>query len=170
MKLAPLLAALSVGSLLVACNSLDNPFHAILNTGNDARVYNSNTGSYEWPDAIGHPIQPLPKVAAATSPDPTPSKKLAARYYDPKKGAFVKGTPPPKPKASPAALAVRVTPVPAPAKGTGVYNLDSGKFDWSPSGIPTAGKPAAPSGQTTLATPAPSSVTPGSPAAPLFPQ
>jgi hypothetical protein len=178
MKIAPLLAVLSLGSLVAACDSLDNPFHALLNTGNDARVYNGNTGSYEWPNSTPRPKPPAPPVVIASAnkatptPTATPGKKVAGRSSDSQKAAFVQGkNPSPTPvnaKATPSAVAVQATPVPPPAKGTGIYNMETGKFEWSPSGVPTARKPAAPPAQETQATPAPS--VPVAPGSPLFPQ
>jgi hypothetical protein len=174
MKIAPLVAILSLGSLLGACNSLDNPLHGFLNTGNDGRVYNGSTGHYEWPDATPRPkpaVKPA-DIAAAVKATPTPAKKEDGRAFDPQKGQFVKtdnGQPASaKAKATPSAVVAKVTPIPAPEKGTGVYNMETGKFDWSPSGIPTAGKPSKPPAQETQATPAPAGPLP--PAAPLFPQ
>ena len=140
MKLSPLLAALSLGSLMAACDSLDNPFHGLLNTGNDARVYNSSTGNYEWPNSTPHPRQPahlsdlVTAFKATPTPSPTPTKNTDGRHFDPQKAAFVQGK-------SPSAT-------PAKAKAT-----------------PSA--TASPALET-QATPAPPA--PGSPASPLFPQ
>jgi hypothetical protein len=160
MKFAPLLAALSLGFLVAACESLDSPFNSLssnplLNTGRDARVYNGNTGSYEWPNTTPHPRpQPTPTAIAKAkaTPTATPWKKV-----EPQKGAFVQGkTPaaiPGKAKATPEEVAAQATPspvvaqatpVPAPAKGTGIFNLQTGKIEWA---TPAPSAPGAPAPQ-----------------------
>lgn len=177
MKIASLLAVLSLGSLVAACNSLDSPFsglssNPLLNTGRDARVYNGNTGHYEWPNTTPTPKpQPTPTVIASAkkatpTPAATPGKKggafvqgstPAATPGKPKatpKAVAVKATPAPAtPEATPSVVAAQITPIPAPEKGTGIYNIQTHRFEWAPSGAPTPGKPA---GTPAKKTPAPS--------------
>jgi hypothetical protein len=172
MKIAPLLAVLSLGSLLGACNSLDNPFHGLLNTGNDARVLNTSTGFYEWPNTTPEP-KPKPKptvVAVAVKVTPTPAKSSDAQKAGIAKAETPNPTPQPT-KATPKAIA-KAKATPGPARETGVLNLQTGKIDWTPVGAPTNGKPAdlpapgTPATPAPLATPAPSA----SAAGPSFPQ
>ena len=166
MKLAPLLAVLSLGSLLGACNSLDNPLHGLLNTGNDGRVLNTSTGSYEWPNTTPEP-KPKPKppdVPPAYRATPTPAKSILPQQTSVAKA----DTPIPTPqKAQPTPKAIaKAKATPGPSKETGVLNLQTGKIDWTPVGVPTSGKSADLPAQGTLATPAPSA----SAAGPSFPQ
>jgi hypothetical protein len=139
MKIAPLLAVFSLVSVLAACDSLDNPFHsALLNTGRDARVYNGNTGQYEWPSPTPPPRpKPTPVIVKApAAPASTPMKKVAAHTPIPQKGAFVQGK---SPDATPAPAPGISTPTPGPVatppppwatKATGYYNPGTGKIEW----------------------------------------
>jgi len=179
MKLAPLLAALAIGSLVAACNSLDSPFsglssNALLNTGRDARVYNGNTGSYEWPNTTPTPRPKKTPDAVALNVTPPPYTPAPGKTPPPKPGkgkatpsavvAKATPTPPPAtPQATPNVVA-QITPVPAPEKGTGIYNVQTHRFEWATPGAATPGKPVATPAKKTLApsgkmTPAPS--TPG---------
>jgi len=150
-----------MGFLVVACDSLEGPFsglagNPLLNTGRDARVYNGNTGSYEWPNTTPHPKPPptpTPIALAAktkATPPPTPWKKV-----DQPKGAFVQGKNPAAipvkgkatpiaAQATPSAVVAQATPVPAPVKGTGIFNLQTGKIEWA---TPAPPAPAAPAPQ-----------------------
>jgi outer membrane biosynthesis protein TonB len=166
MKIAPLLAVLSLASLLGACNSLDNPLHGLLNTGNDARVLNTSTGSYEWPNTTPEP-KPKPKpadVPPVVKATPTPATIIPAQKASMAKADTPKPTPQ-KTKATPKAVA-KARATPGPSRESGVLNLQTGKIDWTPSGVQTNGKPADLPVQETQATPAPSAPAAG----PLFPQ
>jgi hypothetical protein len=88
MKLTSLLAAVAGLALLVGCNSLDSPFSdwKLLQTGRDGRVYNPQTGEYEWPkNATPRPKAPARQSGRAPA---TPAPANDGRSYDPIKGEF----------------------------------------------------------------------------------
>src|SRR5678815_332294 len=89
----PLPAALLAASALFAgCNSLDNPLSGInlFGTGHDARVYNAQTGEFEWPkDQKRRARRPSPATAGAAGTTPVPERKSDGRYYDPQKSQWV---------------------------------------------------------------------------------
>lgn len=88
MKLPPLLA-LAALALSAGCNSLDNPFAGIrvLHTGQDARTFNPQTGTYDWP-AGTTPRPPTKAAPASSAPRATPAPQSDGRAYDPQRGAF----------------------------------------------------------------------------------
>jgi len=202
MKSAHLVAALSLGSLLAACNSLDSPLSNVSNLshlGHDARVYNSNTNSWDWPDdsaeARKREKERKAQLLAAMKATPagTPASTVRPGYYDPLKGVTVKTVPSGSadPKFTPFPVAQRVTPPPAPKNGTGYFNPETGKIEWTTDGRPPKKVAAATPAKKAKATPAqaanfssdpalaPGSTAPARPAnnpapsgngAPLFPQ
>jgi len=92
MKLSSLLVAAGL-ALGTGCNSLDSPFAdvPVLQTGRDARVFNVQTGEYEWPDqTAARPRAPRPPVERSTRRAPTPSPQPAGdgRVFDVEKGEF----------------------------------------------------------------------------------
>ena len=91
MKLSHLAAAAGL-ALLAGCNSLDNPLSdlTIFKTGRDSRVYNPQTGEYEWPDKANKPRPRAERVAAGKpgSVPATPSPASDGRPYDPTKNEF----------------------------------------------------------------------------------
>lgn len=115
MKLTHILAVISLGSLLIACDSLDNPLR---NLGHDERVYNSNTGHYEWPDDLASQQKQKRETAAlASRPKVTPApaksdprqsdaekEKLAQAKSVPSTPRKVESTPPPALAPPPAEL------------------------------------------------------------------
>jgi hypothetical protein len=148
MKFPHILSALCAGALLAACNSLDSPLQYVSNIGHDGRVYNTNTGSWDWPEehnVANKQKQRNAEIATTLKSTPTPAKKIVA-----------------KATTTPIPVATRITPVPMPANGTWVYNAETGKFDWAPSGAPPIAKPE-------QAQPAPAPAPTGN-GAPLFPQ
>lgn len=152
MKFPPRICALAISTLLAACNSLDNPLAGmnLLNSGHDGRVFNSQTGEFEWPkDATPRPgrTRKTAELSAALKPTPTPAGD--GRYYDTQKGQWV--DPPPQSNAGqsprsrsnprPAAAApatpapssllpIPVPATPAPARARGVYNPSTGQIEW----------------------------------------
>jgi len=67
MKLSSISVLIATPILLAACNSLDNPFANLFKTGRDARVYNPQTGSFEWP---ADKATPRPQKSAHARPQP----------------------------------------------------------------------------------------------------
>ncbi len=139
MKFRTSAVVLAATALVTGCNSLDNPLGGLLNTGNDARVFNSQTGQYEWPPEKRTPRPkgtPPPPVAT-----PVPERQSEGRYYDPQKGQWVEADKPgaaksKKPSAPPVALkdtpAPAGTPQPArSARARGVYNPSTGQIEWT---------------------------------------
>ena len=88
MKIPRVLAAAAV-ALGAGCHSLDNPFSSIPNTGRDARIYNVQTGRWEWPEKDRPRSTPKPARTAAATPAP----KDDGRNYDPQKGRFANPEP-----------------------------------------------------------------------------
>ncbi|MCE9610017.1 MAG: hypothetical protein K8R23_07385 [Chthoniobacter sp.] len=88
MKL-PHLLALAALALGAGCNSLENPFAGIrvLHTGQDARTFNPQTGTYDWP-AGPKPHPPTTAAPAPSAPGASPTPKSDGRAYDPQRGAF----------------------------------------------------------------------------------
>lgn len=158
MKLSSILISATGAVLLAGCNSLDNPvtnlFHGM---GNDARVYNSQTGQWEYPPEKRQPKQ---KVAGAAA-TPGPQSFDDTRYWDSQRNQWVQTDPPrtktpPKAKPTPppadatdATTASQPTPPPAPprpAQETGVYNASTGKIEWqtSDANVPHGAAPVEP--------------------------
>lgn len=88
MKL-PLLFALTASALCAGCNSLDSPLTSLnpFRSGHDGRVYNIQTGEYEWPkDATPRPVKSARRAGRTPStPSPNPDD---GRPYDPQKSEF----------------------------------------------------------------------------------
>lgn len=91
-----LLGGLLAGSLSACSDLSDNPLHALTRTGRDARVFNPQTGQYEWPKE--ETPRPRPRTVAIDeavreSSSSTPSKPLTPgagddRVYNPMKQQF----------------------------------------------------------------------------------
>lgn len=150
-----------LAALLAACSSLDNPFGSLFHTGHDERVYNPQTGQYEWPAGKATP-KPQKSAAVASALNSTPAPQTSdGRYFDPQKNEWVevrKESPSAKPSSKPSAtpapgagegnpVAVSPEPMPAPprpAQDTGVYNTSTGRIEWRSAGGPIP--PSAPPG------------------------
>ena len=156
MKFAPLLAAFALISLLAACDSFDNPFHTVMNTGRDARVYNTSTGNWEWPSPTPTPRhkpptptpKPTPAVAASvikTTPSATPKTAAFPQGITPA-ATPASATPQGESYATPAPIVQKATPTPVPKRAIGVLNMQTGKIEWTEGAVPQAtprAKPAA---------------------------
>ena len=135
---------LTASLFIVGCDSLDNPLSGLLRSGHDERVYNSQTGEFEWPkDSKKRPSNPRP-AGAATGAVPAPERKGDGRYYDTQKSQWVEAAEDresaPKPRSKPAAPApvLRATPVPVgtpppvrPPRARGIYNPSTGQIEWN---------------------------------------
>lgn len=130
MKLVPILTALSLGSLLIACDSLDSPLRSVANIGHDERVYNSSTGHYEWPDDLAsQQKQKREKAASAAMPKATPSptktdaekQKLAQVKIVPSAPRKVESTPAPALARPPAELDSSASPAAASPTGAPLF-------------------------------------------------
>jgi hypothetical protein len=140
MKLPPLVILFAASGLLAGCGSLDNPFAGMnwFGTGKDARVYNAQTGQFEWPkEDQAHARKPANAGAA-----PVQVRKTDGRYYDATKNQWV-DTPDetarpsrPKPRATPTVISpgsqvqTGPAPEPPPAQASGVYNSSTGRIEW----------------------------------------
>jgi len=146
MKLSSVLIPVTASLLLAACNSLDNPitnfFHG---TGRDARVYNAQTGEWEWPADKRKPQEKKSAAVASALATPGPNSFNDTRYWDAQRNQWVQPEQPrpsspskPKPSAPPAESADASSapsappppPPPRPAHATGVYNASTGKIEW----------------------------------------
>jgi hypothetical protein len=117
-------------------------------------VYNGNTGQYEWPNTTPTPKpKKTPNVVAANATPPPAVTPAPGKTPPPKPGkpkatpnaVAVKATPTPAP-ATPQAtpnVVVQITPVPAPEKGTGIYNVQTHRFEWATPGVAAPAKPVA---------------------------
>jgi hypothetical protein len=159
MKLSSILIPAAASLLLAACNSLDNPitnlFHGV---GRDERVYNSQTGQWEWPSEKRKAQEKKSAAVASALATPAPHGFNDTRYWDPQRNQWVEAEEPrtpsqPKPKPTPpaAGAAVAMTtaqtdppPPPRASHATGVYNSSTGKIDWQTSGeyVPPPPPPA----------------------------
>jgi hypothetical protein len=139
MKL-PLSAFFIVASVFVAgCNSLDNPVGGILDTGRDNRVFNAQTGEFEWPKDGQKPRARKLGTAAAGS-EPAAERSGDGRYFDLQKNQWVEArqesasNPRAKSKSAPSAPDVAAAPppmvIPPPARASGVYNPATGQIEW----------------------------------------
>lgn len=149
MKLSSLTLFAAGALLLAGCSSLDNPFAGLFHgVGHDERVYNPQTGQWEWP-ADKRTSKEKKSALAAT---PAPHGFNDTRYWDPKRNQWVeqeeKLSSASKSKATPAPATpvARVAPTPPPPRGsrtTGVYNASTGKIEWQGSGeyVPSAPAP-----------------------------
>jgi hypothetical protein len=149
MKLSSILIPATASLLLAGCNSLDNPvtnlFHG---TGRDERVYNAQTGQWEWPADKRKPAEKKSAaVASALGSTPAPHGFNDTRYWDASRNQWVeaeqpRSSAPPKPKPTPVPSEPIVAttsqpaaplPPPRPSQATGVYNPSTGKIDWQTS-------------------------------------
>ena len=143
---------IAASAFLTGCGSLNNPLAGLFRTGRDARVYNAQTGQFEWPEEKKAPRQrKSADVAAALASTPAPTGRNDGRYFDAQKNQWVEQQPEDgaaashRPKAAQRPPAIAGTPAPlptpgptpAPAQATGYYNSSTGKIEW------TAGAPAA---------------------------
>ena len=139
--------------LFAGCNSLTNPF-ARLFRGHDERVYNPQTGEWEYPNRKGATPQPQKSAAVASALASTPTPQGNPHSTDWVEKHTVSASPsagsgsstqvasnpnaPVKPAADPAATAPAPTPAPPrPGRATGYYNTQTGKIEWQ-SGETTA--------------------------------
>ncbi len=142
---------IAASTLLTGCGSLENPLAGFFHTGHDARVYNAQTGQFEWPEEKKAPKQrKSADVAAALASTPAPAGRNDGRYFDAQKNQWIEQQPDdaavaahrPKaaqhPKAVAATAAPLPTPVPSPvpAQATGYYNTSTGKIDWAAGAAP----------------------------------
>lgn len=162
MKLSSVLILAPVSLLLAACNSLDNPitnfFHS--GTSRDARVYNTQTGEWEWP---ADKRKAQEKKSAAVASALATSAPNDTRYWDAQRNQWVqaeeprtsssskpKPTPPPADAEAPAPATASAPAAPAPAprasRATGVYNASTGKIEWqtSDANVPHGAPPVEP--------------------------
>jgi hypothetical protein len=150
MKLSSILIPAAASLLFAGCNSLDNPisnmFHGV---GRDERVYNAQTGQWEWPADKHKPTEKKSEAVASAMSSPEGSRTYNdTRYWDAQRNQWVQTDQPrtaspskPKPapaptEAAPIAATQAAPPSPAPARpsnATGVYNPSTGKIDWQTS-------------------------------------
>ena len=139
-------AVFLVASVFVAgCNSLDNPFGGMLGSGHDERVYNAQTGEFEWPkDKKKQPTgRPSPASVAAALATPAPQRQGDGRYFDAQKNEWVEvreertSDPKPKKPATPPPV-LMTTPAPVgtpppvrPPRARGIYNPSTGQIEWN---------------------------------------
>lgn len=139
MMKAPTPAIFLAATLLAGCNSLDNPVGGLLATGRDARVFNAQTGEFEWPkDQPGNKRPPGPTDGRAVRTE----RAGDGRYFDVAKnewGDAPRDSAPAtraKPRLTPApatAAPAATPPPPRPNHASGVYNASTGRIDWSTS-------------------------------------
>ena len=155
MKLSFFSVLIVASALFTGCSSLDNPLAGFFHTGHDARVYNPQTGQFEWPEEKKPRGQKKSAVVAgALASTPAPKGRGDGRYFDAQKNQWVEQEPQdgaatarhPKPAQRPAALAGTAAPLPTPgptpvpARATGYYNTSTGKIEWA-SGATAAAAP-----------------------------
>ncbi|HEY3899166.1 MAG TPA: hypothetical protein VGM54_11165 [Chthoniobacter sp.] len=169
--------------LFAGCNSLTNPFAGLFH-GHDERVYNPQTGEWEYPNKKGATPQPQKSaaVAAALASTPAPQgsphstdwveKHAASPSAEPVTAAASNPNAPVNPSANSAATpppAAPAPPPPRPGRATGYYNTQTGKIEWQSGVAPAAASPASTrhwwwpfgqSGETTVAAAAPAAATP----------
>jgi len=158
-----ILSSVVVGALAISvagCSSLDNPLAAFnpFRSGRDARVYNAQTGEYEWPKDEAARRQARPAGAANAAPQ---ERRGDGRYFDAAKNEWVDAprdgvsTSRPKDKPAPTSRvnldqpvvmpsATAEPPPPVPARASGVYNPSTGRIDWDTSGSAVPAPPPAP--------------------------
>jgi len=142
----PLPAFFLVASVLVAgCNSLENPVGGLLDTGRDGRVYNAQTGEFEWPKDSQKPRARKPSAATRASGAASPAERQGdGRYFDIQKNQWVeareerapdsRGKARPAPSAPVAATALppaATPPPPPPPRASGTYNASTGQIEWT---------------------------------------
>jgi hypothetical protein len=139
----PLPAFILSGSVLIAgCNSLDNPLGGFLGSGHDARVYNSQTGQFEWPKEEQKKKKSGSDAVVAAMGTPAPHQS-DGRYFDAQKNEWVEvreersAAVKPKKPAAPTPV-LMTTPVPVgtpppvrPPRARGVYNASTGQIEWT---------------------------------------
>ena len=148
MKKLSSLSLFASALLLVGCNSLDNPFGNLFKTGRDERIFNPQTGQYEWPNRSTPAPRKSAEVASALAAGATPKPESEGRYFDPQKNEWVeipkqrtssssKPKPTPAPTAPAGATASAAStapqaeaPQPRAAHARGVYNPSTGKIEW----------------------------------------
>jgi hypothetical protein len=145
---------IAVSALLTGCGSLENPFANFFRTGRDARVYNAQTGQFEWPEEKKPSSErKAAKVAGALASTPAPVGRSDTRYFDAQKNQWVEQQPEDapatkRPKTGPRPPGLLGTPAPLPTPGptpvsaqaTGYYNTSTGKIEWG-AGAPAAHAP-----------------------------
>jgi hypothetical protein len=140
--------------LFAGCNSLTNPFAGLFR-GHDERVYNPQTGEWEYPNKKGAtpPPQKSATVAAALASTPAPQGSPHSTDWVEKHGTAspaagssgsstqVASNPnaPVNPTADPAAPAPAP---PRPGRATGYYNTQTGKIEWQSGETTAAATPA----------------------------
>ena len=145
MKLSSVTILVALSALFAGCSSLDNPFAGWFHSHGDARVYNPQTGEWEWPNEKATP-KPQKAANVAGALKSTPAPQSDGRYFDPQKNEWVevRATPAPhsaKPTPAPVApgegVAVAAAPTPPPpprpARATGIYNSATGRIEWQAS-------------------------------------
>ena len=147
MKLSSIVTALVLPVLLAGCDSLANPMNWF-HSNHDGRVYNPQTGVWEYPAGSATPA-PQRSVAGAGAAAAAGSQQTSdGRMFDPQKHEWVElhnagsspGSDAASTPSSPAASSPSAPPPPAPApaprpqRDTGVYNPTTGKIEWQSSG------------------------------------
>jgi hypothetical protein len=152
---------LATSALVAGCNSLDNPLAGVnlLGSGRDARVYNAQTGEFEWPKDSQKRRTRRPAPAAAGTADTATEpeqRKGDGRYYDPEKSQWVEvreetshtaSAPKPKrPATPPVVLMTTPKPVGTPQperspRARGKYNPSTGQIEWTDFDPPADSKP-----------------------------
>lgn len=149
MKLSSILIPATALLLLAGCNSLDNPISNLFRgVGHDQRVYNTQTGQWEWPEEKRQPAEKKSAAVASAmgGATPAPHSYNDTRYWDASRNQWVEAdqprtSTPAKPKPTPASSAPAPAttqaapppPPPRPSRATGVYNPSTGKIDWQTS-------------------------------------
>jgi hypothetical protein len=165
MKFSSVLFFAAILVLFPGCNSLDNPFAGIFHH-KDERVYNPQTGAWEYPNQKATPTPKSAAVASALNSPGSSQTSGEGRNADGHGGNWVERHDPGQPLApasqpvaasnAPAAAAAPASgaapaasasaapppaPTPAPArppKATGYYNTATGKIEWQNGGAMTA--------------------------------
>jgi hypothetical protein len=159
MKLSSITILTAAALSLTACNSLDNPVANLFHSaGHDERVYNPQTGQWEWPaEKRAKQEKKSAAVASTLASTPVPHGFNDTRYWDPQRNEWVsqqaphvstpakpKPTPAPSEPAAAAGSQFALAPTPRPSRATGVYNSATGKIEWQNSGesVPPEATPA----------------------------
>lgn len=88
MKPFPVFLAASAVVFAVACSPMSGGGD-LFASGRDGRVYNAETGRYEWPDEDRpRSRRKVPPGAAATRATPAPAAPGDGRVYDLQKGRY----------------------------------------------------------------------------------
>lgn len=161
MKILSSVVVCSLAFSVAGCSSLDNPLSALnpFRSGRDARVYNAQTGEYEWPKEEAARRRSRPAGASGATTTAPQQKRGDGRYFDAQKNEWVDAprddvsSSRPKDKPAPGSRPNLDQPVvmqsqpsepppPPPARASGVYNPSTGRIDWDGSGAPPASTPA----------------------------